>query len=55
MARKLVHDDSIFRLVKGTRNMLDEETESLPILLGGHRRSKTWPASRMVCHSTQDE
>jgi hypothetical protein len=44
VARKLVHDYRIFRLVKGARNMLDEETEGLPILLGGHWHRKTWPA-----------
>jgi len=34
--RELVHDDCEFRLVKGSRDILDEETEGILILLCGH-------------------
>ena len=34
--RELVHDDREFRLIKGSRDILDEETEGVLILLCGH-------------------
>jgi hypothetical protein len=36
MPGKLVKDDSVFRLVKGTGDVLNEQTESLLFLLGCH-------------------
>ena len=53
--RELVHDNREFWLVKGARDVLDEEAEGVLILLGGHFESGREGATAPVKESGEGE